>query len=309
MHFHTLLLPALAVPTILAVSLPLRVISFNIRYAASSLEKNEKPWWSVACPLSHNLCRDFHLSTTLGNAAVPPTGTDGAVVVGLQEVLDNQLSDILDNLGGGWRHVGVGRDDGAKKGEYNPILYDSGAFTLVHDVTKWLSETPDVAGSLGWDGGSKRIVTIAVLEHKATGRRFVAANTHLDNASGTARVEGIKVAVAAVEAVRAEYAGTGEPLGVTLTGDFNAAPGGDAYQTLVGLDYLTDSWETAKRLGTNQLTYTTFSDTGLSKIDYVWYGPNSESLFTADSTEILNNKVDGIYVSDHRLIYADLTLK
>lgn len=54
------------------------------------------------------------------------------------------------------------------------------------------------------------------------------ANTHLDNASQTARVEGIKVALKTIRDVRQQY-GT---LPMILTGDFNSAPGaGDAYGT------------------------------------------------------------------------------
>lgn len=300
MYFSNWLLPMMAARTALAASLPLRVVSFNIRYATSSPEANEKPWWSLPCLLNHNQCREFHLSSTLGNYV---SDVDTAVI-GLQEVLSNQLNDVLNNLGNAWAHIGVGRDDGKTGGEYSPIIYNTDVLDVVFSETKWLSPTPDEV-SYGWGAGSRRIVTIGVFEHKATGRRFIHANAHLDNVSSQARVEGIKVVVAQIEAVQAAYG----PLGVTLTGDFNSDPSEDAYTTLKGLDYLTDSWSTAVHLGTNQLTYTGFSDTGISKIDYVWYGPNSDSLYTASQTEIVSNKVDGIYISDHRMIYADLILK
>lgn len=299
MHFCNWLLPILAARTIIAASLPLRVVSFNIRYATSSTDTNEKPWWSLVCLADHNQCREFHLSSTLGNYV---TGVDTAVV-GLQEALDNQLTDVKNNLGSTWAHVGVARDDGAKSGEYSPILYDRDVLTVVYSVTKWLSPTPDEV-SYGWGAGSRRIVTIGVFEHTATGKRFIHANTHLDNVSDEARVEGIKVVVAQIKAVQAAYG----PLGVTLTGDFNSDPNGNAYQTLVGLDYVTDSWNTATHLGTNQLTYTGFTDTGISKIDFVWYGPNSNALYTASDTEIVGNKVNEIYISDHRMVYSDLVL-
>lgn len=299
MHFRKLLLPLAASPAIFAQSLPVRIVSFNIRYAASSREDNEKPWWSLSCLIDHNQCREFHLSSTIGNCVA---GIDTAVI-GLQEALDNQLSDVLNNLGDSWASIGVARDDGNSDGEYNPILYNADVLNVVFTETKWLSPTPDEV-SYGWGAGSRRIVTIGVFEHKATGKRFIHANTHLDNVSSQARTEGIKVVVAQIEAVQALYG----PLGLTLTGDFNSEPNGDAYQTLSDLDYVTDSWNTATHLGTNQLTYTGFTDTGISKIDFVWYGPNSESFYSPSQTEILSNKVEGIYTSDHRLIYTDLTL-
>lgn len=299
MQFSTWVLPMLAAHTISAASLPLRVVSFNIRYATSSTDTNEKPWWSLLCLADHSQCREFHLCSTLGTYVYEVD----AAVVGLQEALDNQLTDVKNNLGSSWAHVGVARDDGAKSGEYSPILYDTDVLSAVYSVTKWLSPTPDEV-SYGWGAGSRRIVTIGVFEHKATGKRFIHANTHLDNVSDEARIEGVKVVVAQIEAVQAAYG----PLGVTLTGDFNSDPNGNAYLTLVGLDYVTDSWNTATHLGTNQLTYTGFTDAGISKIDFVWYGPNSDALYTANQTEIVSDKVDGIYISDHRLIYADLVL-
>lgn len=303
MHPLRWILPALALLTahlVAADSLPIRIISFNIRYATSSPMTNEKRWWTVLCPFNHDQCRNYHLCSTLGNYAYP---VDTAVI-GLQEVLSNQLSDVLNNLGSSWAHIGVARDDGATSGEYSPIIYNTNVLRVVYSETKWLSETPDKV-SYGWGAGSRRIVTIGVFEHIATGKRFLHANTHLDNVSLQARVEGIKVVVSRIETVQAKYG----PLAVTLTGDFNSEPTGtDAYSTLQGLDYVTDMWNTATRLGTNQLTYTGFDDVGNSRIDFIWYGPNDGSYYTVKQTEIVGNKVNGIYISDHRLVYGDLIL-
>lgn len=224
-------------------------------------------------------------------------------MIGLQEVLSNQLKDVLGNLGDKWAHIGVGRDDGDDEGEFSPIIYRKDVLAVVFSETKWLSPTPDVV-SFGWGAGSRRIVTLGVFEHAATGKRFIHANTHLDNVSNEARVEGIKVVVSRIQAAQAAYG----PLGVTLTGDFNSDPNEDAYKELVGLDYVTDLWDTATHLGTNDLTYTGFSDTGISRIDFIWYGPNGDGLYTPLQTEIVDNKVNGIYISDHRLVYGDLVL-
>lgn len=300
MHPLRWILPTLAARVVVAGSLPIRVFSFNIRYATSSLETNEKPWWSILCLFDHDRCRDYHLCSTLGNYAYPVE----TAVIGLQEVLDDQLSDVLSNLGSSWAHIGVGRDDGDTEGEYSPIIYDTEVLRVVYSETKWLSETPDEV-SYGWGAGSRRIVTIGVFEHIATGKRFLHANTHLDNVSQQARIEGIKVVVSQIETVQATYG----PLAVTLTGDFNSDPTGtDAYSTLKGLDYVTDMWTTATHLGTNQLTYTGFSDTGVSRIDFIWYGPNDGSYYTVNQTEIVGNKVNGIYISDHRMVVGDLIL-
>lgn len=270
-------------------SLPLRIITFNIRYAATSLEANEKPW-STRRPLLVN--------QLAGQAAEAST-----TVIGLQEVLNNQLNDIKSGLGSQWAHIGVGRDDGATQGEYSPILYRTDVLRVLYSEVKWLSPTPDVV-SFGWGAGSRRIVTIGVFEHIATGTRFIHANTHLDNVSSQARSEGIKVVVSRMKAVQQTWG----QLPVSLTGDFNSAPNGDAYSTLAGLNYVEDLWNLATHVGTNQLTYTGFSQTGQSRIDYIWIGPKNVLPYTPQTIEIVGNYVDGVFISDHRMVVGDVVV-
>ncbi|KAI0003131.1 endonuclease/Exonuclease/phosphatase [Xylariaceae sp. FL0662B] len=287
----------------MASSLPIRIVSWNIRYAATSLDTNEKPWWDKHCDSSPSRCRQPHVISQLDSIA-SETPEWMPSIFGLQEVLHNQLTDIKDGLGSGWEHIGFGRDDGKKSGEYNPILYRTDVFKLVYSEMKWLSPTPDKV-SYGWDAGSRRVVTIGVFEHIATGRRFMHANTHLDNVSSEARTKGIKVVVERIQAVQEEYG----PLGVTLTGDFNSEPDEAAYTTLQNTGYLTELWKSgARRLGPNQLTYTGFSHTGVSRIDFVWFGPAGDHRYLAQQFEFLDNYVDGVFASDHRAVVADLTL-
>src|SRR5687768_7487808 len=76
-------------------------------------------------------------------------------LIGLQEVLHHQLTDLLENLPA-YTYIGVGRDDGKTKGEYSCILYKKDAFETVQQNTFWLSDTPDLAGSQNWDAGINR---------------------------------------------------------------------------------------------------------------------------------------------------------
>ncbi|KAI1413190.1 Endonuclease/exonuclease/phosphatase [Hypoxylon sp. FL1857] len=277
-----------------AATQPLRIVSFNIRYAATSLDKNEKPWSD----------RRTGLINQLKDVTTNATDSGAISVLGLQEVLDAQLSDIKSGLGSEWTHYGFGRDDGEKKGEYNPIIYRTDVLKLVYSEQKWLSPTPDKV-SFGWGAGSRRVSVIGVFEDIKTGKRFIHANTHLDNVSSQARSEGIKVVLSRIQAVQEQYG----PLGVTLTGDFNSEPDGDAYSTLEDTGYLTELWNSgATRLGTNELTYTGFSTTGKTRIDFVWFGPTSENWYSAQQFEFLNHYIDGVFISDHRAVVADLTL-
>ncbi|OTA98894.1 hypothetical protein M426DRAFT_325601 [Hypoxylon sp. CI-4A] len=282
----------------MAADLPLRIVSFNIRYAATSLDTNEKPWTD----------RRTGLIRQLKEATTNASSSGAVAVLGLQEVLDAQLNDIKEGLGSEWTHFGFGRDDGKKDGEYNPIIYRNDTLKPVYSEQKWLSPTPDEV-SFGWGAGSRRVSVIAVFEHIATGKRFIHANTHLDNVSSQARSEGIKVVLSRIQAVQEAY---GPLLGVTLTGDFNSEPAGDAYSTLADAGYLTELWTSdAKRLGPFELTYTGFSTEGQSRIDFVWFGPTTaeeKGLYDPLTVEFLDNDVDGVFISDHRAVVADFTL-
>ncbi|KKA25960.1 hypothetical protein TD95_002142 [Thielaviopsis punctulata] len=306
MKFSLFAAPILLAAQAMAESLPLRVITFNIRYDAGSREDGEKPWDDWFCGIWESRCRRYKLVGKLEEISAAPA--DGATVIGLQEVLHNQLEDIMGGMGDPWSYIGVGRDDGKEDGEYTPILYRTDALKLVFSEVKWLSPTPDEV-SFGWGAGSRRTVTLAVFEHIATGHRFMHVNTHLDNVSSEARSKGILVAVDRIKAAQATYG----PLGVSLTGDFNSAPFGDAYNALKNTGYFTDIYYLAPdsaHVGTLGNTYTTFSpDAVTSRIDFIWLGNATDQPYTATKYEIIDNVVDDMYISDHRPVVGDLSLR
>ncbi|KAI0490096.1 endonuclease/exonuclease/phosphatase [Xylaria cf. heliscus] len=277
-----------------------RIITFNIRYAASG-STYEKPW-SVRGPKVID-----KVSALAANA----TAAGAVPVVGLQEVLHQQLVDIAAGLGPAWSHIGTGRDDGVEAGEYCPLLYQPERVTLLDSTQKWLSPTPDVPSY--WPGaGSRRYVLAAVFEDRATGSRFVAANTHLDNASSEARAEGAKIILRVLRDVQERW---GPGLPVTLSGDFNSEPGEDAYEAMVGDGYLGESYTLASagvRFGPYE-TYTGFVPDEVpdvsQRIDFLWVGPNATETWDVTRYEVVDNVVDGVYISDHRPVFADIALK
>lgn len=74
-----------------------------------------------------------------------------ADLVGVQEAQNNQLKD-LEKLLPVFAWCGAGRTDEKEDGEYSAILYRKARFKLLECKTFWLSETPEKAGSKGWDG-------------------------------------------------------------------------------------------------------------------------------------------------------------
>jgi hypothetical protein len=61
------------------------------------------------------------------------------------------------------------------------------SFNLRFDNPFWLSETPDVKGSRGWDAALPRIVTWGRLRDRHTGAAFHVFNTHFDHQREEAR--------------------------------------------------------------------------------------------------------------------------
>ncbi|KAL5614203.1 hypothetical protein BROUX41_000042 [Berkeleyomyces rouxiae] len=301
--------PLILAAQIAAETLPLRVISFNIRYDAGDRQDGEKPWNHGLCGVQADRCRRNLLVKQL-NGAASGVASGGASVVGLQEVLEDQLEDILGDLGNSWKHVGVGRDNGKGKGEFVPILYRSEDLEVVHSEVKWLSESPDKP-STAWGAKTKRIVTLAVFKHLRTGHQFIHANTHLDNVSSEARSKGIKAVVDHIKALQGTYG----PLDVSLTGDFNSAPGGDAYQALVEMGFVADSYNLASpsaHVGPLGNTFTGFqSGLATSRIDFVWLGGSGtqEQPYTVTRYENMDNLVENVFISDHRLVSVDVEVQ
>lgn len=140
-------------------------------------------------------------------------------LLGTQEVLHNQLQDLKQRLPE-YAMVGVGRADGKEKGEYSALWYKKDRFTLLDSGNFWLSETPEVAGSKGWDGACERIATWAKLQDTVSGKSYFALNTHLDHVGKVARREAINLILDSINQLS-------EGLPVIVTGDFNAEPESD----------------------------------------------------------------------------------
>lgn len=147
-----------------------------------------------------------------------------ADVAGLQEARRRPLGWLVRHLRD-FKWVGVGRDDGHRKGEYAPIFYRRDRFERGDRGTFWMSTHPDEPGSTSWGSSRPRIATWVVLRERATGRELLHLNVHLDHKSAEARAEGAKL-------IRKRLGPLADGRPVLLTGDFNDGPGGDAYATL-----------------------------------------------------------------------------
>jgi len=259
----------------------LRVLSYNIRYATQADGRNAWPHrrQAVADLLAH----------------YQPD------LIGFQEVTHGQLTDLIAALPGyGW--LGVGRDDGGSAGEYVPIFYRQARLTLQASGHFWLSATPAVAGSFGWDADCVRVTTWARLIDNVTGRVLLHLNTHLDHRGMTAQIESVHL----LHAFLAEAAAT---IPAIITGDFNCAPDAATYAALLRVPTMMDAMKASRSPHEGPIaTFTTdFAEPLQEKIDYIFlHTPAGVPPLTVHRHAILEDQVDGYYPSDHLPVLADV---
>ncbi len=227
-------------------------------------------------------------------------------IVGTQEVLHNQLVDLIKQLAD-YQSIGVGREDGIEKGEYSALFYNKNRFDEINTGYFWLSETPEVAGSLGWDGACERIATWAILKDKESKKELFIINTHLDHVGKLARQEGVTLLIQ-----RASELSKGLP--IIITGDFNASPQSDVIKHVLDDNnpiQMEDSRLVATTQGLNtegEWTFHGFGEVPIEKREYIDYIFVSEDI-QVDEFTILPEKLNNVYLSDHRPIVAKITIK
>lgn len=213
-------------------------------------------------------------------------------IVGMQEVLDNQLNDLKERLPE-YAEVGVGREDGNTKGEYAPLFFKKDKFDVLDSNTFWLSQYPDSVGFIGWDGACTRIATWAKLRDKESGKIFMAVNTHFDHVGTEARTKSALLIIDKIKEI------VGDKPAV-LTGDFNVSDKWDAYQTITTNEFvLKDAYKIADNVEGVDYTFHDFGKIPPSeceKIDFIFVTPQIRVL-NAEIPEEGNDSIG--FLSDH----------
>lgn len=193
---------------------------------------------------------------------------EGFDIFGAQEVRHVQLNDML-QLMPDYSYIGVGRDDGATKGEYTPIFYKTERFELLDSGHFWLSKTPEIP-SKSWDAALPRICSWGHFADGKTGRRFWFFNLHMDHVGVHARVKSARLVIRQIKDICPD----GEC--VILTGDFNVDQGNEVYQIFADSALLSDSFETAEKRYAPNGTYNTFNPEMKTsrRIDHIFLSPS-----------------------------------
>lgn len=219
--------------------------------------------------------------------------SDSNTVVCLQEVMHRQLVDIMEGLGDKWTYAGVARDDGATEGEYSPVIFRKDGFKLLETHVQSLSPTPDKISN-GWGAHLNRIVTIARLQHLASGKTLHVLCTHFDHQAILARTNSARLVCEISRKI------TG-PL--FLAGDFNAQPSEECYSVMEST--LCDSSKTAQIRYGYDITYCGFSSAdGDGVIDYIWTNQKSRTM----KFGTLPAGFDAENFSDHRVLLAEFEI-
>ena len=256
----------------------LKVMTFNIRL---SLESDKENAWNKRKPDVLKLLSFYHPD-----------------FFGVQEAVPQQMTEIKSGLKN-YDFVGVGRDDGANKGEYSAIFYDKEKLQVLESGTFWLSETPEKP-SKGWDAAYNRVCTYALFKMKKGGKKFWAFNVHFDHVGNLARENSSKLILEKMKALNTQN------LPVVLTGDFNLTS--ETKPMKIIAENMTDTFYQSKNSHYGPTgTFTAFDTNTIPKdrIDYIFI-----KKFVCESIRTINDRRENLlYPSDHFPIIAELKFK
>lgn len=224
-------------------------------------------------------------------------------LIGMQEVLAHQY-EYLDSVMTDYTLIGIGRDDGVKEGEMNPVFFRKNRFDIIRTKTFWLSDTPELAGTKSWGASLPRIVTWVELSEKNSMEHFYFFNTHFAHDSDSARLMSSTLLLNKVDSTASDFP-------FVITGDFNMLISSKGYEILTGpfesVPLLIDTYAVSeKRPVGPAYTFNGFSERRRSgRIDYI---------FVRNGMKVLEHrtfirKEHGIYISDHWPVMATISLK
>ncbi len=220
-------------------------------------------------------------------------------LLGIQECRDDAQAEYLKANLPEYYFYGVQRGGSGETAlEMAPILFRKASFQILQSGYFWLSDTPEIPGSKGWDSVFARTATWVQLLHQPTGRTLVFLNTHFDY-QPTA-IEG------ATNLLRQWVEGVLQRYPLILTGDFNADKNSSAYQCLIEDGMLFDVHRQVQSDGKDEPTFHGFGDPAQSSpIDWILASQRFEVL----SASVDTSHYGSLYPSDHFPILTELMLE
>jgi endonuclease/exonuclease/phosphatase family metal-dependent hydrolase len=207
-------------------------------------------------------------------------------ILGTQEGTVGQLRYLERHLSGYRLHAPERLwDDGC---QYCSIFYRDEDVRPLGGGEFWLSDTPKIHRSKGWDSAFPRMISYGIFEDIASGRHICAAVTHLDNVGAEARRQ--------QAGIICEWLGEQNRPSI-LMGDFNDRPQSTVHQIFTEKGLL-DTWQVLRRSeDQNSFTYHKFQGVPLIfRMDWIFITP---TLHVSDARVIHDHSPAGRYPSDH----------
>lgn len=287
------LLAALFLSCVVSAQSYINVGQFNIRYE-NRKDKEQGDGWDSRAQHLYDL-----------------VNYEGWDIFGVQEALYGQVNDLAANLDG-YDYIGVGRQDGSTKGEFVPIFYRKSRIKCLDQGCFWLSETPEIPGSKGWDAKLARICTWGKFQDKSTKWTFWFFNLHLDHRGRVARQESAKLVLSKIR----EFCGS-DPF--IITGDFNSNQNTEVYAAFTKSGMMSDSYDLAKHrmVETGSLNLFNPQYKTDSRIDHIFvsshfkvhtYGVLTHSYWRTSGTSEGELQYTRNFPSDHYPVVAKVEL-
>jgi endonuclease/exonuclease/phosphatase family metal-dependent hydrolase len=220
-------------------------------------------------------------------------------LIGTQEGMYTQIKDLASDLPD-YSWIGLGREGGSRD-EFMAVFYKTSRFDPLEYDHFWLSDTPNVVGSVTWGHKNKRMVTWARFLDRISGQEFYLFNTHFDHQVQTAREKAAALLLQRINGLK-------NPLPVIVTGDFNAEAGNNkTYDLLVNEGGLIDTWTVAReRRGQALATFHNFETPRPNgpRIDWIL----TRGAITTEAVETHVCQQGNQHASDHLPVLAWLVV-
>jgi len=254
----------------------IRVMSFNIRYGLAADGDNH-----------------WHKRKNLTLERIKTFAPD---LLGLQECRDDEQAEFVREGLPDYHFIGIHRGGpGDTALEMAPLLFSRKAFTLIDSGCFWLSETPEVPGSMSWDSAYPRTATWARLACLTTGKELTYLNTHFDYEP--AAIDGD------AQCLQQWFDRNGRQAPLIVTGDFNADKQSQAYQLLTGDGTLIDTFGWRHPTEIDAATFHAFGNPEeMAPIDWILVSGHFRIL----EAQIDRSQRGHLYPSDHYPLTAVL---
>ena len=264
-----------------ATAYKVRILTFNI---LNNIEKDSlNPWNNRSTKICIAL---HHLNAT---------------VMGLQEVSPSQMKDLIQGLPG-YDTVSIEIPGECKQHDYNPIFYKKDKLKLIDKGFFELSDSPDFLSNNHTLQYPKYVVW-ASFQDLSTGKAFFIANVHFEKFNTQARL-------ASTMKIKTYLGKLSNNTPIILTGDLNITNTDIAYSTLLTRIFpMKDTW--LAKSNKNEIT-TTYNGMGHinseeeKRVDYILVSNNIEVKKVVIESTALS---DGTFLSDHNILWTELTWK